>query len=140
MGIVNRTMDASEQKESLKIAGGAVNNGVELVVPVERACNITDAKISLIGISGTPNYLLKALRFIPGTGGSSFAIGSTFAVTAFGTSGALSYSLPATGSSLLSLQKGDMLVLTAGGGSGAAAVAVSMDIVVQNVQDIKTWY
>jgi hypothetical protein len=139
MGIINRTLDASEQKESIKISASPMNTAGEVMLPIERACTITDAKISLIGISGTPNFLLKGLRFIAGTGGSSFAIGSTFAVTAYGTSGYLSFSLPASGSSQLALQKGDMLVLTAGG-ANAAAVSAVMDVVVQNVSDVKTWY
>lgn len=140
MGIINRTMDASEQKESLKFNTSALATGVEVVVgPIERACTISDAKISVIGVSGTPHYALKAMRFVAGTGGSTFAIGTSFAPTAFGTSGVLSFSLPATGSSLLQLQKGDMLVLTSGG-SNAAVTALALDIVVQNSQDIKTWY
>ena len=139
MAIINRTMDASEQKESIKITASPWNTGAEVIVPIERACTITDAKVIGLGISGTPNVLLKGLRFIAGTGGSSFAIGSTFAVTAFGTSGYLSYSLPASGSTLLSLQKGDALVATLGG-ANAAFVAATLDIVVQNIQDVKTWY
>jgi len=108
--------------------------------PIERACTITDAKVSLLGISGAPTVFLRGLRFIAGTGGSSFAIGSSFAVTAFGTSGYLSYSLPASGSTLLSLQKGDVVVVNFGGGTGAACTTATVEVVVQNVQDIKTWY
>lgn len=141
MGIVNRTKDVSEQKESLTAFATAVANGTDIPIAlIERACTITDMKATLLGISGAPNVLLKALRFVAGTGGSSFAIGSTFAVTAFGTSGYVSYSLPATGSSLLQLQKGDLLVAVQGGGSSAASTATLIDVVVQNVQDIKTWY
>ena len=140
MPIINRSLDASEQKESLKLALSPAVNGQEVYVPIERACTITDAKVSLIGISGSPNVKLTGLRFIAGTGGSSFAIGPTFAVTAFGTSGYLSYSLPATGASQLQLQKGDVVVLTQAGGTGAAAVSTVLDLVVQNIQDVKTWY
>lgn len=140
MGIINRTLDASEQKESLKALANNVSTGTEFVVgPIERACTITDLKIAAVGTSGSPHYFVKGLRFVAGTGGSSFAIGTTFAVTGFGTSGYLSYSLPASGSSQLNLQRGDMLVVTAGG-TNAAAVAVAVDIVVQNIADIKTWY
>ncbi len=141
MGFINRTKDISEQKESLTVSVGATANGTDVPVAViERACVITDCKATLLGISGAPNVLLKALRFVAGTGGTSFAIGSTFAVTAFGTSGYVSYSLPAAGSSLLQLQKGDLLVAVQGGGSGAASTATIIDVVIQNVQDIKTWY
>lgn len=141
MGIINRTNDVSEQKEAFVVeVTNPVNQQDILVKLVERACTITDAKVSLLGISGTPNVLLKVLRFAAGTGGSSFAVGTTFPVTAFGTSGALSVSLPATGSTLLNLQKGDALVVVAGGGASAASTALVLDIVVQNIQDIKTWF
>lgn len=141
MPIINRTQDVSEQKEIFTVTAENVVNQQDIPVGiVERQVTMTDAKVTLLGISGTPNVMLKVLRFIAGTGGSSFIIGSTFAVTAFGTSGYLSYSLPATGSTLLNLQKGDLLVAVAGGGVGAAATALTLDIVVQNLQDIKTWY
>jgi hypothetical protein len=141
MGIINRTLDASEQKETVQVSVTNPVNQQDIIVKVmERACTITDAKFTLFGISGAPNVLLKGVRFIAGTGGSTFNIGSTFAVTAFGTSGYLSYSLPATGSTLLNLQKGDALVVVAGGGTGAAATALIGEIVVQNIQDIKTWF
>lgn len=141
MGIINRTMDVSEQKEIFTATATTVVNQMDIPVGiVERACTVTDAKVSLLGISGAPTVLLKALRFVAGTGGSSFVLGTTFAITAFGTSGYISYSLVTAGSTVLNLQKGDLLVATAGGGTGAAATAMTLDIVVQNLQDIKTWY
>lgn len=141
MGIANRTMDASEQKESIKLSVFSPVNATEVLLPpMERAVTISDMKVSLLGISGAPTVHLRGLRFIAGTGGSSFAIGTSFAVTAFGTSGYMSYSLPATGASQLSLQKGDGLVVIFGGGTGAACTTATVDLVVQNLQDFKTWY
>lgn len=139
MGIINRTLDSSEQKESIVLTNSNLPTGDQMVALVPRACTITDVKMSALGISGAPNYRLTGVRFTAGTGGATFAIGSTLAVTAYGTSGYLSYSLPATGSSLLQLQKGDLLVVDSGG-SNAAADAVIVEVVVQNIQDIKTWY
>jgi hypothetical protein len=52
----------------------------------------------------------------------------------------MSYSLQAAGSSQLSLQKGDLLVATQGGGTGAASTSTIVEVVVQNIQDIRTWY
>lgn len=141
MGIINRTMDLSEQKESLKVTATNVVNQQDIPVAiVERACTVTDAKVSMLGLSGTPTILLKALRFIAGTGGSSFVLGNTFAITAFGTSGYISYSLVAVGGTQLNLQKGDLLIAQQGGGTGAASTTTIVDVVVQNIQDIKTWY
>lgn len=141
MAIINRTMDASEQKEAKTVTVLNPVNGSEVIIgPIERACTISDVKVSLLGISGAPTVFLRGLRFIAGTGGSSFAIGSSFAVTAFGTSGYLSYSLPAVGSTLLNLQKGDVVVVNHGGGTGAACTTSTVEVVLQNIQDIKTWY
>jgi len=141
MGIINRTMDLSEQKEAIVVSTTLPVNGTEVLLPpMSRNVTITDVKTSLLGFSGAPTVHLRALRFIAGTGGSSFAIGTSFAVTAFGTSGYMSYSLPAVGSTLLNLQKGDALVLIHGGGTGAACTTSTVEIVVQNMQDIKSWY
>jgi anti-sigma factor RsiW len=141
MGIVNRTLDASEQKEAKVVNVFSPVNGTEVIVgPIERAMTISDVKATLLGISGAPTVHLRGLRFIAGTGGSTFAIGSSFAVTAFGTSGYVSYSLPASGSTLLNLQKGDAIAVIFGGGTGAACTTAAVEIVAQNVQDIKTWY
>jgi len=141
MGIINRTNDASEQKDLLTAAQPNVVNQQEIpICIVPRACTVTDAKASLVGISGAPTILLKALRFVAGTGGSTFNLGTTFAITAFGTSGMVGYSLVAAGSSQLSLQKGDLLLAVQGGGTGAASTATIVEVVVQNIQDIKTWY
>lgn len=141
MGIINRTKDASEQKESLTAVATLPVNGQDIPVAIiERPCVVTDAKVTLLGISGAPTVLLKALRFVAGTGGSTFNLGTTFAITAFGTSGFISYSLVAAGGTQLNLQKGDMLVAVQGGGTGAASTATIIDVIIQNVQDIKTWY
>ena len=141
MAITNRAMDASEQKEALKVTVSNAVNGQDIVLGViERPQTISDCKVMGLGVSGAPNVLLKALRFVAGTGGSSFLIGSTFPFTTYATSGMLSVSLPASGSTLLQLQKGDVLVAVHGGGTGAATTVTAIEVVLQNIQDIKTWY
>ena len=141
MGIVNRTMDGSEQKEALVISQNNVVNTQDLVLKViERPCTISDLKVAMLGVSGSPSIQLKVLRFVNGTGGSSFLVGSTFAVTTYATSGWLSFSLPASGSTLLNLQKGDIPIVVQGGGTGAASTVTTVELVVQNTQEIKTWY
>lgn len=141
MSNINRNMDPSEQKEAFVASYPNVVNTQDMVVKiVERPCTVTDAKVSLLGISGSPTVLLKVLRFVAGTGGSSFLLGTTFAPLAFGSSGMFGYSIHASGSSQLSLQKGDMIVAVQGGGTGAATTATIVEVVVQNTQDIKSWY
>jgi hypothetical protein len=99
---------------------------------------IQTAKAYAAGLSGAPTSTLYVERFVVGTGGSTFAVGGALTHSAFGTSGIQSYSLPASGSSLLDCQAGDVIrVLTAG--SNAALGELMVDIVLKNVADIKTW-
>ena len=101
---------------------------------------ITDCKVAMQGVSGTPSIMLGALRFQGSTGAASFAIGSSFNITSYATSGYMSYSLPAAGSTLLQLMKGDILIAIQGGGTGAASTMTSIEIVAQNIQDVRTWF
>lgn len=140
MGIINRTNDASEQKESLRVELNATGTGIDYPVAlIERPQVITDARVASLGMSGAPTSTLKIQRFIAGAGNTTIAISGALTVAAYGTSGYQQYSLPAVGSSLLYLQKGDLLVATTGG-SNAGLVSQLVDVVVQNVADIKTWY
>lgn len=136
---INRTDDASQQQEILTISNQVLTvNGATLycstVVP--RAQTIQSIQTTCFGISGAPQALLGCLRFANST---SFVIGSTALIPSYGVSGYMSYSLQG-GTTALQLQKGDVLVLQQLGGTGAATLAVSVDIVVKNTQDIKTWY
>lgn len=138
---INRTDDASQQQEILSITNNVLTvNGSTLycgtVVP--RAMSIQSIQLTGFGVSGAPQALLGCLRFANST---SFVIGTTTLIPAYGTSGYLPYSLAAAlGATTLSLQKGDVLVLQQLGGVGAATLGVSVDIVVKNLQDIKSWY
>ncbi len=146
MGNINRTDDVSQQQEILVIssfaglsAGGtSIPSGSTLycgtIVP--RAMTIQSIQHTCFGISGAPQMLLGCLRFANGT---SFVIGSTALIPAYGVSGYMSYSLQA-GTTALQLQKGDILVGQQLGGSSASTLAVNVNVVCKNVQDIKTWY
>ena len=141
MPIINQNLDISQQKDSVQMAvTNCVNAQVFKIGIVERSVNITDCRVAMNGVSGSPNLMLGVFRFTALSGAMSFIIGSTFPVTTYATSGYLQYSLPTTGSSFLSLQKGDILVATQGGGSSAASTATIVDVVVQNIQDVRTWY
>jgi hypothetical protein len=138
MGIINRTLDASEQKQILGAqAVQTVTNSLEVALgAIPRAMTIVDAQTTCTGISGAPTGIIRVTRF----GGASFFVGSTFLIPAVGVSGVLGVSLPAAGSTVLNLQKDDVVSIVFGGGTGAAAVSAIVDVVVQNTQDIKTWY
>lgn len=145
MAIANRENDISEQQETIVI--NAAGSGLSLSVIsgstwmsyiVPRPMTIQSAQVTALGVSGTPQALLGALRF--GTSASSFVIGTTTVIPAYGTSGYLPYSLGAVGNTQLNLQKGDVLVLQQLGGTGAATTNTIMEIVVKNTQDFKTWF
>lgn len=147
MGIINRTQDASEQQElwTIGCAGSGLSLSVingstffcQMVVP--RAVQIQSVQATALGVSGSPQILLGALRF-NSSGAASFVIGTTMALPTFGTSGFLPYSLGAAGATTLNLQKGDLLVVQNLGGTGAATTNTIVNIVVKNLQDVKTWY
>lgn len=147
MGNINRTDDVSQQQEiySLNAFGGfsstiaAINSGSTIycgtIIP--RQMQIQQAQATSFGVSGAPQLLLGCLRFSNGT---SFVIGTTMLVPAYGTSGYLPYSLGTAGSTTLNLVKGDVLVMQQLGGASAATTGVMMSVVVKNLQDFKTWY
>lgn len=141
MGIINRTKDASEQKELIvdNIPNGTVTGTTVALYTAPRAQTITDARSYCLGLSGAPTSTLKLSRFVVGAGQTTISISGALTLSAFGTSGGQQYSMPAAGSSLLSLQAGDQIVMVAGG-SNAAVASLLTEIVVQNVADIKGWF
>ena len=142
MAVVNRTLDASEQRKVAGIRSGVVATGLTLpVVFADQPITIQSAQAAFFGISGSPVYLLTCQRFINGTGATVFEVGSTFAARAFGTSGLLpaGISLPATGSSLLNLVSGDVLMVSTFG-SNAAVSGLALSVVLLPTQDIRTYF
>lgn len=137
MGIINRTLDASEQKESKAAVYRTVVTSTEAALCViERPCTLQQFASVCTGISGTPSAILRVNRF----GSTSYFVGLTMLVPDVGLSGPmLAASLPAAGSTLLQLQKNDVITV-AFGGANSAAVSVAAEIVVQNIQDIKSWF
>ncbi len=139
MGIINRTLDSSEQKQLVEVLiDDTITGRVYPVYTAPRAQTLTDARNICLGLSAAPTMSLFLNRFVVGTGGISAALGGALTVAAFGTSGAQQYSLPASGSSLLALQSGDWISVKAGG-AGAAVTDNMLELVVQNVSDVKAW-
>ncbi len=142
MSITNRTKDISEQKD-LIIAGndysGTATAGIYPIYVAPRAQTLVDAKNMALGLSGAPTMSLFLNRFVVGTGAASYAIGGALTVSAFGTSGYQTYSLPATGNSVLALSAGDFITVKAGG-SNAALTSNVIELVVTNIQDFKSWF
>lgn len=140
MGIVNRTLDATEQKQVFEetIVLTATATAYPLLT-VPHPMNMTDAKCVAYGLSGAPTGALQVNRFVVGAGATTIAIGGALTHVAYGTSGMQTFSLPALGSTLLALQKGDVIqLLTAGTNAGLLNAQVSL--VCQSTQSIKSWF
>ena len=143
MAIVNRALDASQQKRTITVnvstnvaaSAGKTYNIFHAPWP----CTLKNAWMAASGLSGAPTVAIDVLRF-NGVGGTSLipGAGATLTVLAYGASSATQgFSMAASGSSLLDLQKGDLVQLTQhfSGGNVAIGDAV-VSLVVQPIQDI----
>lgn len=139
MGIINRTLDLSQQKNLVVDQIVGTSTGVTYAIyTAPRAQTLIDARSSCHGLSAAPTSQIAISRFVVGAGATVINVGGALTLAAFGTSGSQQYSLPAAGSSLLNLQSGDRVLLVQGG-SAAAVADLLTELVVQNVADIQTW-
>lgn len=140
MGIVNRTLDSSQQKDTLQFSQAAdIVTGITLqCIQVPSNSTLLAITVAASGLSGTPTYGFGIGRFIVGSG-YTFITGGATTITAraFGTSGSVGATLATSGSTLLNLISGDVLTLVSAG-SNAAVKQLNVAFVVQNLQDIKT--
>ena len=137
MPIVNRTLDASEQRKAFGVNAGAVATGVSgIICMVPYPATIDAAEIAAFGLSGAPTYSLVVNRFVVGAGVTAITVVSGQAVSAFGTSGPQGVSLPAAGSSLLNVLPNDVLMYQSAG-ANTAVTGLSVNVVLKPIQDIK---
>lgn len=141
MAIVNRTLDASEQRKVFQqklVAAELVNGFSGIIAIAPYACTLDAGAIALYGISGAPQFQISVNR--TGGAGATFvlAVGTSNIPLAMGTSGAWQMVLPASGSTLLNIGAGDTIMYAQNGGTGAAAVQAMVSIVLKPIQDIKT--
>lgn len=155
MAIVNRTLDPTEQRKNFSWsatgagASAPLTSGMtSIVCVVPWPSTLVEGQIAAVGVSGAPTYQLAVNRFIAAAGFTTWivATGTSNTPANFGTSGAGAFGtsmfgssgivLAASGSSLLNLQANDVITVTTGG-SGAAANALSIGLVLQPIQDIK---
>lgn len=161
MAIVNRTLDATEQRKAFQFSvssagnsGPLITGATSIVGIVPWPCTFIDAQIAAFGTSGSPTYALALNRFIAGTGFTTWllATGTSNTPAAFGTSGPGSFGTSlfgslgmvtvgssTQGSTLQSLQANDVLTVTTGG-ANSAALALAIGYVLQPTVDIKTNY
>jgi hypothetical protein len=142
MAIANRELDSSQkqQVEVLTVGSpGTVTAKEYHFYQAPQPLQINNAYSSCLTLSGTPTGTLKLKRFIVGSGATTISISGALTHTIFGTSGVQQLSMPAVGSSLLQLQTNDLLVWVAAG-SNAAVENLSVAVVLQAIQDIKSWF
>lgn len=138
MAIVNRDLDASQQKDVLCAQLKTVNTGVTMpVMAIPYPCTIQALRVGAIGTSGAPQWDFLVSRFIVGTGNTVFTIGiSNLILAAIGTSGSLGHSgLAAAGSTLLNLAANDVLMVNASGANTNVTDA-TLSLIVKKTQDI----
>lgn len=148
MALVNRDKDTTEQREVYQavlngtpsgISAGILNPGLSTgstfrVCTIPYPASLVAADNVVYGLSGTPVHSLWIYRFAGGF--TAIAVGQTMAPTAFGTSGALGWSLFGASWNLLA---GDQLVLYTQGANSAVAEA-NVTCVVKALQDIKSHF
>lgn len=146
MAIVNRDLGQTEQMRSLasvistSVAASAGSSFHVAQVPYP--CTLQALSVAANSVSGTPVVSLDIKRW-SGAGVTTITnVGQSLTVTAHGISTAYqSMSMAANGSTLLSLQAGDVLVLNqnfSGGNAGVGNAVVTA--VVQATQDFKQMF
>lgn len=141
MGVTNRAKDVSEQKwifqSHYQAQSGIDGTTLPLFVcSVPFPAILKGVEVAAKGVSNTVALDFFINRFT--TTGITLTGGATqLTLQNVGTSGIQSFVLAAAGSSLLNLQRGDVLAVIASGTSGAIS-ALSLGAVLQAVQDIKT--
>lgn len=144
MAIVNRDLDASQQKEAfaavlstaVAASAGISYNAVQVPYP----CTLKAVSIAAGSISGAPQIAIDVKRWTSGGVTTIPYVSSTLAVLAYGASAAYQ-TVTLNGSTLVNLQAGDVIVVNQlfSGGNVAVGGAV-VTAVVQAVQDIKQFF
>ena len=140
MAIVNRDLDASEQKYEVHQTLGLVGTGKTLTLFVAPdACSIEGIRTTAVGLSGSPTLQFAITRFVVGAGASSEIRGFTLLTPlAVGTSGVNSAVLASSGATVLTMAAGDYLAVATGAANTAATYSVT--VVVKALQDIKSHF
>jgi len=140
MGIVNRSMDGSEQRDvTTQNLGAFPVTTTRAIYIAPYPVTLEQIRVSATGISGAPQHKIQCTRFITGAGATSFDVVAAGVIPVKGTSGVFSMTLPTAGSSLLSLQAKDVLeVVSSVANTGFDDVLYTT--VVKALQDIKTYY
>lgn len=141
MAIVNRDVDASQQKDIVNMNLGAVATGVtKYLIPVAYPCTLQSARFAAQGVSNAMQVAINNVRFIVGSGATTISMGiSNMILQNQSLSGIIGYSgLAAQGSSFLQLQTGDVISVVTSVSNGNAT-DLAMQLVLKKVQDIVSY-
>jgi hypothetical protein len=135
--IVNRDLDASEQKSMLSGTIRSTVTGTSYTIAqVPFNAIVLGGFEASGGLSGTPTGHVVVNRFIAGAGETTIlGLFQTHTPTAFGVSGLQGLSL--IGASTVLLLAGDKLVYRAAG-TNAALAETTVSVVVKALQDVRT--
>lgn len=138
MSVINRTNDVSEQKVALGQAfGPSVISGATLQIIIPYPCTLSQIIATSVAGAATSSTSAEISRFIPGSGFTVITgLGASFVVPVYGTSGYISVSLTAQGSTLLNLMAGDALTFRLNNGSNWPQIIP----VVRKTQDVVTFF
>lgn len=142
MAIVNRTLDNSEKKEVFTLnAPGVVATGTtKYVFSAPFPCVVQSINYAAQGVSNSCQLITQKAYFVAGAGLTTVAMGiSNIVLADFSVSGMISFSgLQAQGHTNLYLNAGDVVNFKATGTNGAYA-DLTINVVVQKLQDIVTY-
>lgn len=140
MAVVNRDLDASEQKLVLNAPIGLLGTAATFALAlVPYPATLKAVQVAANGLSGSPFWNIEVHRFIAGSGFTAISPGGTLTVAAMGTSGVQGVSLVASGSSLLNLITNDVIAVRTGAANTAVLNGV-VSVAVQALQDVKAVY
>jgi hypothetical protein len=142
MAVVNRDLDPSQQRLNwLNVAGTQSVVGVSAILALgiaPCAMQVLAVAVEASGLSGAPTAGIQIQRFVVGSGLTTILVNgsSLLTVQAYSTSGAQAMVLPASGSTLVQLLRGDQLQMITSTANTAASYVV--EAVVQVLQDVKS--
>lgn len=143
MAIVNRDVAGSQQRELVEwISNGAIATGTTRLMYVLAwpATLSGPVVVSATGVSNAMQVALQVKRFVAGAGETAIALGiSNIVLANSSVSGPIGFTgLAAAGSTLLSLQAGDVLQAVTSVANGNAT-DLALELVLQKTQDIVSY-
>lgn len=141
-GVLNRTNDASQQRQVYELKAGATATGVTAILAhIAYPCVAEAGQYAAFGLSGAPSYTVYVNRFVVGAGATAWAITGANVPPAYGTSGVLAsgMSMLAAGNTLLNLMPNDVLMVQSGV-ANTSVTGLTANLVVRAIQDQKKYF